>query len=717
MKSKKITYFLITTVLLFLTACGLREHPEALPAEVESHPVAVAEIYEMELPGTMDRLNCHAISDSWLYLSYGGWIKEEQTSECCTLLNDIHRQYGPDIRICETDAFPLALIPGRDGEHYLFGNYSNKNTFFLNVYDGEGTLLRHKEYADTELGGMGERLTDGLVTEDGRLYLYAYGKNDIVFTFDQDGNLTDTYTSQLESLEGIAAGRENRVYAYCITGDEPQFKELGAAQAPFSCPIRPGRVFGGYDEGLYLSTGDGFWQYDPETGETNLLWEWDEDYIQLDVNELDQVFCSHDGLYLLLYDQTELPSKLKESLTIVRITIQNSRDYPAKQVITLGTVYDKNINTHVEELVRLYNRQSKDYRVELVTYDDPADHTVGELELQLMRGDGPDLMELIGMDATALAAQGAFENLDAYYRASDIAEEDLLDCVKKSGTIMGQNILVIPSFHISSIISKQEIPPQDWTPWNYLELAESEKLFQFPNRNSALSYCLGVRYGEHFIDYEKKECHFDSEEFISLLEQCAGLESVEEPLSYESPNLPNADYMMKRCQLDSTAAYLDTETWQGKVYWVGYPGWEGMENEMSPDEAFAISSSSPSKEGAWDFLEFLLSSELQERITWGFPSRKDSFETYLYGSYLPEGTYRAEFGSTTDFGYRNPTEEDFSIIRRLVDTSVYQTWGGNGNTIQNIIGEEAGMYFSGDATIDETVKKIQSRVSLYLKEL
>ena len=712
-------YIPIVLSILSLTACGLRERPGALPAETESHPVAVAEIYELELPSTMDYLECHTLGDAGLYLSCNHYNTEEKSAGCLVLQTDIRKEYGPDIRIWEENASPLALVPGRDGECCLFGELRGSSTFFLNVYDREGTLLRRREYAKEEFEGMAKRLTDGLMTEDGQLYLYAYGKSSTIFVLDQEGTITETYTSPLESLEGIAAGRENRVYAYCITGDEPLFMELGASGTVLSCAIRPGKVYGGYDDGLYLSTSDGFWQYLPETGETNLLWEWDGDYMQLDVNELDQVFCGRDGLYLLFYDQTERPSKIKESLTIAKVTFQDSRDYPGKQLITLGTVYDYNENTHVEELVRLYNRQSRDFRVELVTYDDSANHTVGELELELMRGDGPDLMELMWMDASALATQGVFENLDKYYRDSNKAEEeDLLDCVRASSRVMGQNILVIPSFHINSMISKQDIAPQDWTPWSFLELAAREQLFEFPSRNAALTYCMGIRYGEHFIDYDKKECYFDSEEFISILEQCAQLDSVEMPLAYRATPFNEGAFLMETRFISSTADYLSTEWYMGKVYWVGRPGWEGMENDMYPDEAFAINSASPNKDGAWDFLEFLLSRELQDRIDWGFPSRKDSFEAYLNSSYVPNGKYTPkDFGGTTSFGYkRNPTEEDFAIIRHLVDTSLYQTWGHNGNTVRNIVEEEADMYFSGDATIEETVKKIQSRVILYLNE-
>ncbi len=64
MRDNIIAFSVITSALVSLTACGFRDHPEALSEEMESHPVAVAEIYELELPVTMDRLDCHALSDT-----------------------------------------------------------------------------------------------------------------------------------------------------------------------------------------------------------------------------------------------------------------------------------------------------------------------------------------------------------------------------------------------------------------------------------------------------------------------------------------------------------------------------------------------------------------------------------------------------------------------------------------------------------------------------
>lgn len=725
MRIQKGILLIMLLSLLTLSACGLREPPEAPVAETDSHPVAVASIYEMELPVPMYNIDCYAISDTWLYLADNHYDKEKGAIGCLLLQNGIFETYAPAIRIEEMNLQPLALIPGRNGECFLFGKKDGgtEATFFLNVYNEEGTLLRHSDYSPQELQNLGESLTNGQVTEDGRLYLYTYGSNGTVFSFDTEGNPEEIYTPGLECLEGVVIGRDNQVYGYYLTGEEPLFAELGTTkEQPVSCSIRPDRVFGGYENGLYLSTSEGFWQFDPETEETSLLWEWDDDYIQLDGNELDQVFCNGDNLYLLFYDQYENSGKITEPLTIAQVSFQDSQNYPAKQLITLGTVYDFNINTHVRDLVQLYNRQSSKYRVELITYEKPetlsSKDAFDELELQLLRGEGPDLMELTGLYADSLASQGAFEELDTYYRSSDKIQKELLDCVRNAGVVRGRNILVIPSFYIQSLISKEEIPSQEWTPTYFLELAGNEKLFQFESSSSALTYCMGIRYGEHFIDYEKKECYFDSAEFISLLEQCASLESVEMPLTYTTPALKEADFMMKSARLSCSEDYLDIAYQNGDIYWVGRPGWEGMENEMYPTEAFAMNSASSNKDGAWDFLEFLLSRELQEKIDWGFPSRKDCFETYLQSSYYAEDYHAEDFSVTFSTPWaRELTEEDFAVIRNLAETSVFQTWGSNTNPIKSIVMEEANMYFSGDATIEETVRKIQSRISLYLQEM
>lgn len=155
-----------------------------------------------------------------------------------------------------------------------------------------------------------------------------------------------------------------------------------------------------------------------------------------------------------------------------------------------------------------------------------------------------------------------------------------------------------------------------------------------------------------------------------------------------------------------------------EAYWLGYPGWNGAETELNIMDGFVMNSASKNKEGAWDFLEFLLSEELQNSIDWGFPARRDSFEDYLTYSYMRKEDAFPELGYYLD-NYQIATQEDFDVVWEALDRAVYRPYGFyfNDNPIRVILEEETGMYFAGDATLEDTVKKIQNRVTLYLNEM
>ncbi len=63
-----------------------------------------------------------------------------------------------------------------------------------------------------------------------------------------------------------------------------------------------------------------------------------------------------------------------------------------------------------------------------------------------------------------------------------------------------------------------------------------------------------------------------------------------------------------------------------------------------------------------------------------------------------------------------PTEADAAAARHMVDNAVIDLRNGLQDPVMRILYEETSMYFQGDASLDETVEKIQSRVGLYLQE-
>lgn len=113
-------------------------------------------------------------------------------------------------------------------------------------------------------------------------------------------------------------------------------------------------------------------------------------------------------------------------------------------------------------------------------------------------------------------------------------------------------------------------------------------------------------------------------------------------------------------------------------------------------------------------MAYLLTRDMQDRIDWEFPVRKDSLEQFFESSYIEQGT---EFNYYEGYGVL--TQEDFGTMRGLIEHAVYRDSAliSGSSPIRLILYEEVGMYFAGDATLEETVEKIQNRVSIYLNEL
>ncbi|MDE6518015.1 MAG: hypothetical protein K2L18_09240, partial [Acetatifactor sp.] len=426
------------------------------------------------------------------------------------------------------------------------------------------------------------------------------------------------YTPELDVLEGIAEGQDKQIYGYCVTGDEPVFVNVREPEKSFVCPIRPLQVYGGCEDGIYLCTGEGLWQYIPETGESQMLWLWDDEYVQIEISQLDYMFRGKEEVCVVCRETVNGDLEVK-ALVFATVGIRDRRDYPEKEVVTISRSsfhpnYEQESN--MEELVRQYNRQSRKYRVvvllpdnEISTFQE-AKELRGAMELQLIRGEGPDIIEVKGLDVSNLAAKGAFEDLTDYYESSErVKAEDILEPVREAYVVMGKNVLVFSSFNMLTMYSREDIDAAEWTPLRFLELMQGDgrNISSGGSRMSTfLDYCMGVKTADYFIDYEKKECHFDSDEFRQILE---GLDDWIDPEPiFTPPDLKvgdivpqshvealhsNEEWIFKFNGVRDTSEIINSRE-EGLVP-IGYPGWNGAENVMWTDEAFAINSASEHK--------------------------------------------------------------------------------------------------------------------------
>lgn len=743
---KKMVYAAALMLLLTASSCGIRaDNPGSVSDEedsrlregqevpVEAQPSAsstAVDFYYMEVDSELSGslYQSYAVNNEWLYMTDRTESAEEGEPEYFAITRKRITDGFQETGYAVTDVTQIPwnvplLMADREGNCYIYWkiNFDYRNigdsdwetSFLLEKYGADGKRQWSTELGIDELEGVGENLNLGAVTGDGRVILCSEGEGGRAFVFGTEGSLEEVYAPELEVLEGVAIGADNRIYGYCVAaGKEPVFAELSREGKSYSCPVVPFAVYSGYEEGICLRTGEGMLSYMPESGETERLWDWADEYVQIEGSNVDRVF-QENGTYMLLC--LEMPMSVlgtKQVLTFSVLT-PGRGDYPARQTVIFAT---ENLNSDTRVLIQMYNRQSRKYRIEVKKED------YAVYEKKLIQGLGADLMEISRIYTGDLARHGAFEELDAYFEGSiSVAEGDILESVRRAGTIDGKYVGMIPGFFLHTLRARGDfVTPEEWTVWKFLEMGEQERMFSSQTPSRALDLCMGLTYGEHFVDYEQRTCSFDGEEFRRILEACGKWKEYDDG-SNGDYNAQIGDWLFDAQFIHSVRDIVWQEPSAQSEYYqytganyldtlVGYPGWEGGEYRLYALEMFAINSASENKEGAWDFLEYLLSDKVQAmmaQISHTLPVRKDFFEAHLRDGYADP-----RFSE-----HIQPTEADIARVREMAEAAVRNDRGSRSNPVWAIVTEESGMYFAGDATLDDTVQKIQTRVQLYLDEL
>lgn len=707
----------------------------------------VADFNDIRLPDYIQNIECFATDQSWLYLGTRWYNEETEQGEMTIYRNGVFEAYAPEAYIVipyEIEPFTpyhlLVFVPDGNGGAFVYGQHDpleNADLFTLEKYDDNGNLLWSKDYVNEELQGKGAGFSDGAAGPDGSLYLYSSGKNGKILSFDPDGNVKASNVSELDSLEGVLVTEDGKLYGYGYVDEKQYFETLAeGGSGLIASPVDFRKAFEGEGGNVCLCSGTGLWEYNPETADSRLLWNWDDEYVQM-VGESVEFLCYADGSYHIMNRVQNVSTdymkplwRRGQTLTFVTISFRDRADYPGKEVITLARANSMlryafsafmpdsaniGLSTWTEDLVRMYNRQSKKYYVKMVSEGEGLNSSekLNRVEMQIMQGEGPDLLEVSGVYAPYMVEKGMLEDLTEYYNASSaINLEDLLPQIREAGASNGMNVLVMPAFSITTWISKDPVPLKEWTPWKFLERCQESQLFYVSDPYESYSRCSRLNLLNRFVDYEAKKCHFDSAEFAKLLEECRKVPSK----TVQQNVLSEAEYLMIEDFVSSMHDFAMHNESYGKDCHQGMPGWEGAGHLMNVYDTFAMNKKSKNKDGAWDFLEFLLSKNVQDGIEWGFPVRTDSFDKYLKRSYVSEENSDDEIFVRGHFIPDEVEEEDFEALRKMVASSVYVP-GNSRDMIWKIVNEEVSMFFKGDAGLEQTVEKIQNRVSLYLDEM
>ncbi len=352
---------------------------------------------------------------------------------------------------------------------------------------------------------------------------------------------------------------------------------------------------------------------------------------------------------------------------------------------------------------------------------------LSETNLKLASGKGADI---IGGDAVddvySLLEKGVFEDLTPYMASSGILEEDFFPAAfsawKYGGKICGVNYRMdIQGMCMDkAIVGEEEIASVEDLVNCLLAYDGKAVLWGYTDATWVLRGLLENSESLcGMVDLESGTCDFSGELFGKLLETAKRYGYEDSRKDWESL-AENRLYYSFYCFNDNQ--YLEQ---QGKVS-TGYLFDDGGHTRIKND-VLAVNGSSPNKEGAWEFIRFMLGEEVQSSFAAGengrgalysgnFPVSRSIFNK-LCESCL-ENFNKDNKLLYSDNGREIMINELTGERKKELRTALEEARSAPLRTepLLQIILEEAEAYFSGAKSIDEVRDIVENRVGLYLKE-
>lgn len=681
---KRQIALILSVLLCILSACGGMgtDAPELdLPEAdvIESEPVAALGEYSLtvtqtELPGGLASLASACAAENGVYLAGAG------------------ADGAPMLGIWADGVYePLDLSDGiTEIESVFFGDA-------LSVLARAGDAIQILHYEDggvltTELNGDLSALGKDLYYAEFGGTAYVMDSNTIAEV--KDGQLTRGMEAEAAYLLFTAMqAAQDGLYIVQFSGLDLTTQLLKLNAETFALePADVGGV-GIYGLGttadgdvLVSCTSDG--REFVKTADEAELFDWSEPGIVSP--GYTYLYELGDGSWLLFYrGQTSL-ELLEEKLLPPKTTLTLLTDYPRAELYTI---------------VNDFNRTSEGYRVEVQLLGEGG-LTAELLRTQLIAGEGPDIFAFYDRSSLADLGANSFEDLliyldaDAEYGRDTLAPELL-------GAMCAQDKLDwLPySFGISTFTAPSAYLSEPGFSFDEAKQAAAKAgLPLFPGwmtRDILWGWMSDFAVGQ-YMDLETGTCSFDSEDYISLLEECAAAASE---FGSDSAALYNSLLQFELLQNLIRVSTI-SDNYGGAYAFVGVPNETTNGSMFSPDLCFAISSTSGNKDAAWQLVRSCLSDEHQQMNLTSFPASASVLDAMIDDA-VENGVHYYEYEYELD-------EADAAKLRGLISET--QTAQDAYPAVLNIMAEDAAQFFAGQITAEQAAAYTQNRVSTWLAE-
>ena len=644
---------------------------------------------------------------------------------------------------------------------YLFGTEVTDapNNYYIYVLDYDGNMIDQKRCAWDD--GYYHSIMDSAVDDSGTIWLleYLYER-----TYDEDGNKTserfagwcvervdeDGFSGSLFSSSVVDEPWEIDVYdgaiylcstngVFCFSVDGDFLGSSGSLNGFRGMTIAAGGIYllhsdiagvkislvspedcsisadlaadvNDYDliggAGLYINSGSDLYSLDPETGETGLVLNWVSAGVAGDYKG---VTALADGAFLY-YDARESCILAPAAHTDELITL------------TLASMEPRFIRDAVID----FNASNGKYAVEIIDYsqyntDAEPDAGVLRLNLDMISGNAPDIIDLTSLPLGQYENMGLLEDLTAYFdrEGSPAMAENLVNALESGGKLCALvpccTIMTIEAYG-SDAGGMGELEFNDILALQKTMGGGADPFGATMSKKSFLETMLSVG-NSRYIDWETGVCNFD-ESFKDMLRLAASLPD-EYDLSRDLQMIASRDQLLSVQHISSIMDILAFDYYfGGDLALCGIPSAENSGAVMCPYIMLGMSSAGENKDGVWEFMSMLLSERYQDMYAdLMLPTTEYGLERVMAEAdellssegelYLPD-IHGNEVSVEAD------SEKCLRLFRELLD-SVTGVCEFN-QELFDIIWPEAQAYFCGDRGVDETIDIISSRVQIYVSE-
>lgn len=584
-------------------------------------------------------------------------------------------------------------------------------------------LFRQGRAAELWMEGLPQdvRYHDAMLDEEGCLYSK---EKDTILKYDKKGNLI--YKAKFSDISFFDMCRISDETA-ALFGIYDETHEAGIwwmdmETGDFSAvewkeTLGVSSYLGTGESGLLVMDWDGVWEIDIKEGKKNMVLPFlqtsfslsERDDLSRGTTMWDFRMTGEGDIKMLWSD-----GQGRGSLEILRKT------HPAegkKEIVIRGLYVN---NGRLKEQIAEFNKKNEDYYVRIEACGDGTDEEdfITQTSVQLAVGKGPDILygDALTESVYSLIRKGIFEDQKPYMDASGIKEEDYFkgafDCFRLEDQIYGIRTTMDAYCELADrdVVGDGEAGVE-----GVLDalLAYGEKAVYMRNVSSEeimRNFLQGSESLWGMIDWETGTFDADEAFLIKLL-------NVAKRYGDDGRNTypPIAEYQSDYFYNFKDSARLEEE---GKVlsgYWFD----DGCHGITSTDTIMMVNANSGNKEGAWEFIRFLLSEETQHSLEiYNTPVSKSAFAAQAQKE-IEEGAVVEIQGVTGKVrkmikGDEDLTEEKAQEIEAFLEDA--RALPIRTVPILDIICEESRDYFDGSKSAEDVIKVIKNRVSLYTQE-